>query len=100
MALAAELNKEYRLIVDAGFILQVDDAVVPAMYAYQFSGRPLSEYLQWVELRIEALNRALTGIPAELVRYHFCFGSQNSPHTTDASLHDLISLILRVRAQM
>ncbi len=99
MALAAELNKEYRLIVDAGFVLQVDDAVVPAMYYYRFRGRPLSEYLGWAELRIAALNRALEGIPAERVRYHVCFGSQNVPHTTDPSLRDLIGIVLQVQAQ-
>jgi 5-methyltetrahydropteroyltriglutamate--homocysteine methyltransferase len=99
MALAGELNKEYRLIVDAGFVLQVDDAVVPAMYYYRFLGRPLSEYLEWAELRIAALNRALEGIPTDRVRYHVCFGSQNIPHTTDPSLRDLIVLVLKVNAQ-
>ncbi len=98
-ALAGELSKEYRLIVDAGFVLQVDDAVVPAMYYYRFLGRPLAEYLEWAELRIAALNRALEGIPADRVRYHICFGSQNVPHTTDPSLRDLIGLVLKVNAQ-
>jgi 5-methyltetrahydropteroyltriglutamate--homocysteine methyltransferase len=99
MALADELNKEYRLIVEAGFVLQVDDAIVPAMYYYRFRGRPLSEYLAWAEVRIAALNRALEGIPADRVRYHVCFGSQNVPHTTDPSLRDLIGIVLKVQAQ-
>jgi 5-methyltetrahydropteroyltriglutamate--homocysteine methyltransferase len=98
-ALAAELNKEYRLIVDAGFVLQVDDAVVPATYYYQFRDRPLAEYLAWAELRIEALNRALAGIPEDRVRYHICFGSQNIPHTTDPNLRDIVGLLLAVKAQ-
>lgn len=99
LALAGELNKEYRQIVDAGFILQVDDAVVPATYYYRFRGRPLAEYLAWAELRIDALNRALEGIPENRVRYHICFGSQNIPHTTDPGLRDIIGLVLKVRAQ-
>jgi 5-methyltetrahydropteroyltriglutamate--homocysteine methyltransferase len=98
-ALAAELNKEYRLIVNAGFILQVDDAVVPATYYYRFRDRPLSEYLAWADLRIEALNRALEGIAADRVRYHICFGSQNVPHTTDPGLRDIVGLLLKVKAQ-
>jgi 5-methyltetrahydropteroyltriglutamate--homocysteine methyltransferase len=98
-ALATVLNKEYRLIVDAGFVLQVDDAIVPASYYYRFKGRPLAEYLGWAELRIAALNEALKGIPEDRVRYHICFGSQNIPHTTDPSMRDLIGLVLKVRAQ-
>jgi 5-methyltetrahydropteroyltriglutamate--homocysteine methyltransferase len=98
-ALARELNKEYRQIVDAGFILQVDDAIVPAAYYYQFLDQPLSAYLAWAELRIEALNRALSGIAQERVRYHICFGSQNMPHTTDPNLKDIMPLLLKVNAQ-
>jgi 5-methyltetrahydropteroyltriglutamate--homocysteine methyltransferase len=98
-ALADVLNKEYRLIVEAGFVLQVDDAVVPATYYYRFRDRPLSEYLDWAELRIEALNRALVGIPEDRVRYHICFGSQNVPHTTDPNLRDIVGLLLKVKAQ-
>jgi 5-methyltetrahydropteroyltriglutamate--homocysteine methyltransferase len=98
-ALAKVLNREYRQIVDAGFLLQVDDAVVPAMYYYAFRGRPLSEYLAWAELRIEALNQALIGIAEDRVRYHICFGSQNIPHTTDPNLRDILPLLLKVRAQ-
>jgi 5-methyltetrahydropteroyltriglutamate--homocysteine methyltransferase len=99
LALAKVLNREYRLIVDAGFLLQVDDAVVPATYYYAFRGKPLSEYLAWAELRIAALNEALKGIPEDRVRYHICFGSQNIPHTTDPNLRDIVPLLLKVRAQ-
>jgi 5-methyltetrahydropteroyltriglutamate--homocysteine methyltransferase len=98
-ALCGVLHEEYRQIVDAGFIVQIDDAIVPAMYYYAFQGRPLAEYLRWAEKRIEAVNLALVGIPEEHVRYHICFGSQNIPHTTDPSLKDIIGLVLKVRAQ-
>jgi 5-methyltetrahydropteroyltriglutamate--homocysteine methyltransferase len=98
-ALATVLNKEYRLIVNAGFILQVDDAIVPATYYYRFKGRPLAEYLRWAERRIEALNQALAGIAEDRVRYHICFGSQNIPHTTDPNMRDLLGFVLKVRAQ-
>jgi 5-methyltetrahydropteroyltriglutamate--homocysteine methyltransferase len=98
-ALADELNKEYRLIVDSGFILQVDDAAVAGNYYARFLGRPLSEYLAWAEIRIDALNRALRGIPEDRVRLHMCFGSQNVPHTTDPALRDIIGLLLKARTQ-
>jgi 5-methyltetrahydropteroyltriglutamate--homocysteine methyltransferase len=98
-ALAAELNKEYKLIVDAGFILQVDDAALAGNYYARFLGRPMAEYLAWAELRIEALNRALQGIPEDRVRMHMCFGSQNVPHTTDPALRDIVGLLLKARVQ-
>jgi 5-methyltetrahydropteroyltriglutamate--homocysteine methyltransferase len=100
LALAQELSKEYRQIVDAGFVLQVDDAILPMMYSWRFRHRPFAEYLAWAELRIEALNRALKGIPEDQVRYHICFGSHNMPHTSDPSLRDLVALVLRVHAQI
>jgi 5-methyltetrahydropteroyltriglutamate--homocysteine methyltransferase len=99
LAVAAELNKEYRLIVDAGFILQVDDAALAGNYYARFLGRPMSEYLSWADFRVETLNRALQGIPEDRVRLHMCFGSQNVPHTSDPGLRDLIGLVLKVRAQ-
>jgi len=98
-ALARELNKEYRLIVDAGFVLQVDDAVLTQVHTWRFRHQPMAAYQAWAEVRIEALNRALEGIPEDRVRYHICFGSHNMPHTTDLNMRDLIGLVLRVRAQ-
>lgn len=98
-ALAEVLSVEYRMIVDAGFLLQVDDAFLPMQRVLQFRDRPFAEYRKWAEVRMEALNRALAGIPEERVRYHICFGSQNMPHTTDPALADIIDLVLMARAQ-
>jgi 5-methyltetrahydropteroyltriglutamate--homocysteine methyltransferase len=97
-AVADALRTEYRAIVDAGFILQVDDAILPMQYFLAFRDRPLAEYRSWAASRIEALNHALTGIPPERVRYHVCFGSQNVPHVSDPGLRDIIDLVLRVNA--
>ena len=55
-------------------------------------------YRKWAELRIEALNHALRGIPADRVRYHLCYGSWHAPHMADAPLEDIVDLILRVNA--
>ncbi len=97
-ALADALGVEYRMITDAGFLVQVDDAILP-MQKYMFmQDATMEEYYRWAEVRIEALNRALEGIPREQVRYHVCWGSQNVPHTTDPALKDILHLILKVNA--
>jgi 5-methyltetrahydropteroyltriglutamate--homocysteine methyltransferase len=97
-ALADALNEEYRAIVDAGLSVQVDDAFLATMYDTMVPPATMREYRAWAELRIEALNRALTGIPEERVRYHVCWGSWNGPHTNDVALRDIVDLILRVPA--
>jgi 5-methyltetrahydropteroyltriglutamate--homocysteine methyltransferase len=98
-ALADALSAEYRMIVDAGFILQVDDAILPMQRFMRFQGKEFAEYHQWARLRMEALNHALKGIPEDRVRYHICFGSQNVPHTQDPDLKDIIDLVLLANAQ-
>jgi 5-methyltetrahydropteroyltriglutamate--homocysteine methyltransferase len=96
-AIADALRQEYRAIVAAGLIVQVDDAVLANMYDHLVQTSP-EHYRQWAQLRVEALNHALEGIPEELVRYHVCFGSWHVPHVADAPLEELVELILQVRA--
>ena len=96
-ALADALNEEYRAIVDAGLSLQVDDAFLATMYDTMVPPASMAEYREWAELRVEALNRALEGIPPERARYHVCWGSWNGPHSNDVELRDIVDLILRVR---
>ncbi|MFL6799387.1 MAG: epoxyalkane--coenzyme M transferase [Xanthobacteraceae bacterium] len=96
-AIADALREEYLAIVNAGLVLQVDDAVLANMYDHLTEQSP-QRYLEWAELRIEALNRALRGIPQDRVRYHICFGSWHVPHVADAALEDILELILRVDA--
>jgi 5-methyltetrahydropteroyltriglutamate--homocysteine methyltransferase len=98
-ALAEALREEYKPIVDAGLILQVDDAHMPALYARLLPDVSMADYRKYVELRIEALNHALEGIRASQVRYHICWGSQNVPHTNDVPLKEIVDLVLKVRAQ-
>jgi 5-methyltetrahydropteroyltriglutamate--homocysteine methyltransferase len=97
-AVAEALNQEYRAVVDAGFLLQVDDAHLPIMYERMVPPASFNDYLAWADLRVEALNRALLGIPEDRVRYHLCWGSWNAPHTSDVPLKDIVHLLLRVRA--
>jgi 5-methyltetrahydropteroyltriglutamate--homocysteine methyltransferase len=96
-AIAEALRVEYQAIIDAGVILQVDDAVLANMYDHLVSESP-AKYRQWAEVRIEALNHALRGIPGDRVRYHVCFGSWHVPHMADAPLEEIIDLILQVKA--
>jgi len=96
-ALAEALRQEYLQIVKAGFVVQVDDAVLANMYDHLVQQSP-QHYRRWAELRVEALNHALRDIPPERVRYHVCFGSWHLPHTSDAPLEEIVDLILNVRA--
>jgi 5-methyltetrahydropteroyltriglutamate--homocysteine methyltransferase len=96
-AIADALREEYLAIANAGLVLQVDDAVLANMYDHLVQQSP-QRYREWAELRIEATNRALRGIPEDRIRYHVCFGSWHVPHVADAALEDIVDLILKVRA--
>jgi 5-methyltetrahydropteroyltriglutamate--homocysteine methyltransferase len=96
-AIADALREEYLQIYNAGLVLQVDDAVLANMYDELVQQSP-RHYRQWAELRVEALNHALRGIPEDRVRYHICFGSWHVPHVSDAPLEAIADLMLSVRA--
>ena len=96
-ALAEALRQEYLAIHQAGFILQVDDAVLANMYDHLIQ-QGEGSYRRWAQLRVDALNHALAGIPEDRVRYHVCFGSWHVPHVADAPLEALVDLILQVNA--
>lgn len=96
-AIAEALREEYLAIHEAGFLVQVDDALLANMYDHLVSQSP-ERYREWAELRIEALNHALRGIPEDRVRYHVCFGSWHVPHISDAPLDAIVDLIVRVKA--
>jgi 5-methyltetrahydropteroyltriglutamate--homocysteine methyltransferase len=95
-AIADALREEYLEIVGAGLVLQVDDAVIANMYD-ELTAQGAEKYRRWAELRIDALNHALRGIPEDRVRYHVCFGSWHVPHLADAPLEAIVDLILKVR---
>jgi 5-methyltetrahydropteroyltriglutamate--homocysteine methyltransferase len=96
-AIADALREEYRAIYESGLLLQVDDAVLANMYDHLVQQSP-EKYREWAELRVEALNHALEGIPEDRIRYHVCFGSWHVPHVADAPLEAIVDLILKVRA--
>lgn len=96
-AIAEALAEEYKAIHQAGLLVQLDDAVLANMFDHLVQQSP-EKYREWADLRIEALNHALAGIPEDRVRYHVCFGSWHIPHTADAPLEEIVDLILRVNA--
>lgn len=99
-ALADAMREEYRAIVDAGFIVQLDLGLPARNQVLPGNPNPSWADLRRVsEIQVEAYNSALKGIPPEKVRYHMCWGSMNTPHTTDIPLKDVIDLILKVNAQ-
>lgn len=92
-ALAAEMRKEYELIVSRGFWLQIDAPDLAMERAVMFQDRPISEFLAAVELHIAALNAALQDIPAEKVRVHCCWGNWDGPHIHDVELSAVVPLL-------
>lgn len=95
-ALAEALRHEYRTIADSGLIVQIDDAWLAAKYDRMVPPGTLADYRKWAQLRIDALNHALEGIPTEQTRYHVCWGSWNGPHSTDVEIDDIIDMVLSV----
>ena len=98
-AIAEALRTEYRAIVDAGFILQIDDPGLGETWDMLIPAPPLEDYLKTQARNIDALNHALAGIPESRVRYHLCWGSWQGPHLHDLGLRDVVDLVLRVKAQ-
>ena len=97
-ALADAIKHEYKAIVDAGFILQLDDPALPDTYDMIVPQPSIEEYRKFAAVRIEAANHALQGIPEDRVRYHICWGSWHGPHTHDLPLKHVIDLMLKVKA--
>jgi 5-methyltetrahydropteroyltriglutamate--homocysteine methyltransferase len=96
-AIAEAMREEYKAIVDAGFLLQIDDPFLVTYYIM----RPeldIAACRKWAELRVEALNTAIAGLPAERIRFHTCYSINMGPRVHDMQLKDIIDVILKVRA--
>jgi 5-methyltetrahydropteroyltriglutamate--homocysteine methyltransferase len=96
-AIAQAMRTEYRMIVEAGFLLQLDDARAAVTYDRMVPPASFADYRDWVALHVDVLNEAIAGLPPERIRYHVCWGSWPGPHTTDVPLRDIVDLILKVR---
>lgn len=96
-AIAEAMREEYKAIVDAGFLLQIDDPDLPDGWQ-MYPEMSVADYRKYALLRVEALNHALRDIPKEKVRLHVCWGSFHGPHQNDIPLRDIIDIIFTVRA--
>jgi 5-methyltetrahydropteroyltriglutamate--homocysteine methyltransferase len=96
-AIAEAMREEYRAIVDAGFLLQIDDPDLPDGWQ-MYPDMSVRDYRKYATLRVDAINHALRGIPRDKVRLHVCWGSFHGPHRNDIPLEDIIDIIFRVRA--
>jgi 5-methyltetrahydropteroyltriglutamate--homocysteine methyltransferase len=99
-AVARAMNVEYRAIVDAGFVLQIDDPGLPSFWDRYIPAISLEDYRKLAARRVELVNLGLEGIPEDRVRYHICWGSWHGPHVTDIPLEHVVDLMLQVHAQM
>ncbi len=97
-ALAGVMAREYRAIVDAGFVLQVDCPDL-AMSRALYLDRSIADYRKIIAVCVEALNHAVKDIPAERMRMHVCWGSTMGPHHQDVPLKDIVDIILKARPQ-
>jgi 5-methyltetrahydropteroyltriglutamate--homocysteine methyltransferase len=98
-AIAEAMKVEYEAIVNAGFVLQVDDVWLPALWDRIGMKMGLSAFRKRCEARIEALNHALSNVPEDRIRYHLCWGSWHGPHAHDLELKHIVDLMLKVKAQ-
>ena len=98
-AIAEAMRVEYEAIIAAGFILQVDDAWLPALWDRIGMGMGMAAFGARCEMRVEALNHALRNIPEERVRYHLCWGSWHGPHAFDLEFEHIVDIMLKAKAQ-
>ncbi len=98
-ALADVIKTEYRAIVDAGFLLQIDAPDLGSARNNQYRHLSDDEFRRIAERNIEALNAATEGLPADRLRLHICWGNYEGPHTHDLPLTRIIDIAFKARAQ-
>ncbi len=96
-AIADAMRVEYKMIVDAGFVVQLDDARSAVTFDRMVPPASFADYRRWLSQQVDILNHAIAGLPADRIRYHVCWGSWPGPHTSDVPLKDIVDLILKVK---
>ena len=98
-ACADAMREEYKAILDAGLVLQLDDPAIAENWD-QINPEPsVEEYKKFTMVRVEALNHAIRGLPQDRIRFHLCWGSWHGPHTTDIPMQDIAEVMLAINAQ-
>jgi 5-methyltetrahydropteroyltriglutamate--homocysteine methyltransferase len=97
-ACAEAMREEYKAILNAGLVLQLDDPATATSWDMIDPEPSLAEYKKFIMVRVEALNHALRGLPQDRIRFHLCWGSWHGPHTTDIPMRDIVEVMLAVNA--
>jgi len=97
-ACADAMREEYTAIVEAGLILQLDDPAIAENWDQINPAPSVADYKRFTMKRVDALNYAIRGLPAERIRFHLCWGSWHGPHTTDIPMADIVDVMLAINA--
>ena len=98
-ACADAMREEYKAIVDAGLILQLDDPAIAENWDMVNPEPTVAEYQRFSMTRVEALNHAIKGLPQDRIRFHLCWGSWHGPHMTDIPMRDIVDVMLAINCQ-
>jgi len=98
-ACADAMREEYKAIVDAGLVLQLDDPAIAENWDMVNPEPAVADYKKFSMVRVEALNHAIKGLPEDRIRFHLCWGSWHGPHTTDIPMRDIVEVMLAVKCR-
>ena len=98
-ACADAMREEYKAILDAGLVLQLDDPCIAENWDQINPAPSVEEYQKFTMVRVEALNHAIRGLPRERIRFHLCWGSWHGPHVTDIAMRDIADVMLAINVQ-
>ena len=98
-ACADAMREEYKAILDAGLVLQLDDPCIAENWDQINPAPTAEEYQKFTMVRVEALNHALRGLPQDRIRFHLCWGSWHGPHVTDIPMRDIVDVMLKINVQ-
>ncbi|HTW70000.1 MAG TPA: cobalamin-independent methionine synthase II family protein [Acetobacteraceae bacterium] len=98
-ACADAMREEYKAIIDAGLVLQIDDPGIAENWDMINPAPTVEEYRRFTMIRVEALNYAIKGLPQDRIRFHLCWGSWHGPHVTDIPMKDIVGVMLAINAQ-
>ena len=98
-ACADAMREEYKAIVDAGLVLQLDDPAIAENWDMVNPEPAVADYKKFSMVRVEALNHAINGLPEDRIRFHLCWGSWHGPHTTDIPMRDIVEVMLAVKCR-
>ncbi len=97
-ACAEAMREEYKAIIDAGLILQLDDPAIAENWDMVNPEPTVADYRKFTMVLVEALNHALRGLPQDRIRFHLCWGSWHGPHVTDIPMRDIVDCLLAINA--